>query len=379
MRNRIRSLLTVGGVAVAVAVLVSLLAFDTGYQRSLQTDIERMGYQVLVTAKGCPYEAATLMLKGGGGLRYMDEEVYERIVEDERIQEIAPQLVVTDFDPEGAGVTMYIGIDEAQRRLKPWLEFRSGGWFSDPGADQAILGYEAAELEQRSVGDKLYVSSIDRVLEVVGILERTGTQDDGAIFIPLATAQEVFGHEGKISGIGIRLKDLGMLSSFEEDLYDVPGIQVVSMAQVRGTILNLMSSARVLAGSIAVVAVVVAVIGVMNTILMSVFERTREIGVMKAMGASRFDVFRIVWSETTLVCLLGGIAGAVLAAAGGRLAELLVREILPYAPSGQLVIVTPLLVVAALVGAVLTGLVAGVYPAARAAGLKPVRAIRSVG
>jgi putative ABC transport system permease protein len=379
MRNRIRSLLTVGGVAVAVAVLVSLLAFDTGYQRSLQTDIERMGYQVLVTAKGCPYEAATLMLKGGGGLRYMDEEVYEQIVTDERIQEIAPQLVVTDFDPDGGGVAMYIGIDETQRRLKPWLEFRSGGWFSDPSAREAILGYEAAELEQRKVGDRLYVSSADQVLEVVGILERTGTQDDGAIFIPLATAQEVFGHEGKISGIGIRLKDLGMLSSFEEDLYDVPGIQVVSMAQVRGTILNLMSSARVLAGSIAVVAVVVAVIGVMNTILMSVFERTREIGVMKAMGASRFDVFRIVWSETTLVCLLGGIAGAVLAAAGGRLAELLVREILPYAPSGQLVIVTPLLVVAALVGAVLTGLVAGIYPAARAAGLKPVKAIRSVG
>jgi putative ABC transport system permease protein len=379
MRNRIRSVLTVGGVAVAVAVLVSLLAFDTGYQRSLQTDIERMGYQVLVTAKGCPYEAATLMLKGGGGLRYMEEDVYGRIVDDDRIQEIAPQLVVTDFDRDSGSVVMYIGIDEAQRRLKPWLEFRSGGWFTGPEADEAILGYEAAELEQRNVGDRLYVASIDRVLEVVGILERTGTQDDGAVFVPLATAQSAFGYDGKISGIGIRLKDLGQLASFEEDLYDEPGIQVVSMAQVRGTILNLMSSARVLAGSIAVVAVVVAVIGVMNTILMSVFERTKQIGVMKAMGASRFDVFRIVWSETTLVCFFGGVAGAVLAGAGGHLAELLVRGILPYAPSGKLVVVTPPLVLAALAGAVLTGLIAGVYPAARAASLKPVQAIRSVG
>ena len=379
LRNRIRSTLTVGGVAVAVAVLVSLLAFDTGYQRSLQTDIDRMGYQVLVTAKGCPYEAATLMLKGGGGLRYMDEEVYGRIVEDDRIDEIAPQLVVTDFDPEGGGVTMYVGVDEAQRRLKPWLEFRAGGWFSSPTAEEAVLGYEAAELEQRRVGDRIYVRSIDRALEVVGVLERTGTQDDGAIFVPLATAQRAFGYESKISGIGIRLKDLGQLAAFEEDLYDEPGIQVVSMAQVRGTILNLMSSARVLAGSIAVVAVVVAIIGVMNTILMSVFERTKQIGVMKAMGASRFDVFRIVWSETTLVCLLGGVAGAVLAVTGGRLAELLVRRILPYAPSGRLIIVTLPLVAAALVGAVLTGLVAGIYPASRAAELKPVQAIRSTG
>jgi len=309
----------------------------------------------------------------------MDEEVYGRIVEDDRIDEIAPQLVVTDFDPEGGGVTMYVGVDEAQRRLKPWLEFRAGGWFSSPTAEEAVLGYEAAELEQRRVGDRIYVRSIDRALEVVGVLERTGTQDDGAIFVPLATAQRAFGYESKISGIGIRLKDLGQLAAFEEDLYDEPGIQVVSMAQVRGTILNLMSSARVLAGSIAVVAVVVAIIGVMNTILMSVFERTKQIGVMKAMGASRFDVFRIVWSETTLVCLLGGVAGAVLAVTGGRLAELLVRRILPYAPSGRLIIVTLPLVAAALVGAVLTGLVAGIYPASRAAELKPVQAIRSTG
>ena len=70
-RKRIRTILTVGGVAIAVAVLVSLLGFDAGYEKALFRDIDRMGYQLLVTAKGCPYEAATLMLKGGGGLRYM--------------------------------------------------------------------------------------------------------------------------------------------------------------------------------------------------------------------------------------------------------------------------------------------------------------------
>ena len=65
-RKKIRTVLTVGGVAIAVAVLVSLLGFDAGYQRGLKNDIDKMGYQLLVTAKGCPYEAATMMLKGGG-------------------------------------------------------------------------------------------------------------------------------------------------------------------------------------------------------------------------------------------------------------------------------------------------------------------------
>ncbi|MBD3348904.1 MAG: FtsX-like permease family protein [Candidatus Eisenbacteria bacterium] len=380
-RKRIRTAFTVGGVGVAVAVLISLLAFDVGYQRALRRDIDRMGYQVLVTAKGCPYEAATLMLKGGGGLRYMEQDVYEKIVRDGRIDEIAPQLVSTVFSrDEGSGhsgISMYMGIADSHLELKPWMEFESGGWFSDDDVDEAILGYEAAELEQRKVGDRIFVGGVDKVLTVVGVFERTGTQDDGVIFLPLATAQRIFELPEKISGIGIRLKDLSDLPQFEEDLYDEPGIQVVSMAQVKGTILNLMSSARTLASSIAAVAIIVAVIGVMNTVLMSVFDRTKQIGVMKAMGASKWDVFRIVWVETTLVCLFGGVAGAVLAMAGGSAAEHIIRRALPYAPSGNLIAFSLPLVLSAIAGAILIGLVAGVYPASRAASMRPVEAIRS--
>ena len=380
-RRRIRTAFTVGGVAVAVAVLISLLAFDVGYQDALRSDIDRMGYQVLVTAKGCPYEAATLMLKGGGGLRYMDEDVYEKIVQDERVEQVAPQLVSTVFSRDSSsgqsGISMYMGIGDSHLKLKPWMEFRAGGWFSGESADEAILGYEAAELEQRKVGDEVFISGVNSVLTVVGVFERSGTQDDGVIFMPLATAQSVFELPGKISGIGIRLEDLGDLPAFEEDLYDEPGIQVVSMAQVKGTILNLMSSARTLANSIAAIAIVVAVIGVMNTVLMSVFDRTKQIGVMKAMGASKLDIFRIVWVETTLVCLFGGAAGTVLAVAGGRIVEHVMRRMLPYAPSGHLIAFSLPLILTAVVGAVAIGLVAGLYPASRAASMRPVQAIRS--
>ncbi len=379
-RKKIRSFLTIGGVAIAVGVLVSLVGFDMGYQRALTGDIDKMGYQVLVTAKGCPYEAATLMLKGGGGLRYMEQPVYDKIVKDPRIDKITPQLVSTQFDKDRqngqGGIVLYMGIEKSYLELKPWAKFKSGGWFSGDEADEAIMGYEVAEFEQRVPGDELFVPNLNNVLKVAGVFERTGTQDDGVIFLPIKTAQRIFNLSGRLTGIGIKLKDISTLGSFEEDLYNEPGIQVISMAEVKGTIFNLISSAKVMTNSVAIIAVIIAVIGVINTILMSVFERTKEIGVMKAIGASRLDIFRIIWMETTLICVIGGVAGDIIAIVGANVVERIIRQILPYAPGGKLVFITPALLAVSFIGAVIMGLIAGIYPAFRASSMRPVEAIR---
>lgn len=379
-RKRIRTILTVGGVAVAIAVLVSLMGFDRGYQEALTSNIDKMGYQLLVTAKGCPYEAATMMLKGGGGLRYMEQEIYEKIQSDARIDKITPQLASTVFDPdrqEGqGGFAMFMGITDSYVELKPWSKFKSGQWFSGASAEEVIMGYEAAEVEQRLVGDKIFVPSVEKVLTVVGIFERTGTQDDGIIFLPLKTAQTIFGLPNKLTGVGIKLKDIGTISAFEEDLYNEPGIQIISLAQVRGTILNLISSAKVMTNSVAVIAVLIAVIGVVNTILMSVFERTQEIGVIKAIGASRTDVFKLIWTETIIVCAMGGILGSIAAFLGSGAVEYILKMILPYAPSGRLVVISPGLLGGAFLGTVAVGLISGFYPAWRASSMRPVEAIR---
>lgn len=363
-----------------MAVLVSLVGFDAGYEKSLTNDIDKMGYQVLVTAKGCPYEAATLMLKGGSGMRYMEQSVYDKIAKDPRIERISPQLAVTEFDKDRqsgqGGIVLYMGVSGSYLGLKPWSKFKSGKWFSDDNADEVIIGYEAAELEQRVPGDQIFIQNLNKVLKVVGIFERTGTQDDGIMFIPLKTAQRIFDLPGKLTGIGIKLNDIGTLSDFEESLYNEPGIQVISMAQVKGTIFNLVSSSKAMTNSVAFTAILIAVIGVINTILMSVFERTKEIGMMKAIGASRLDIFRIIWLETTLICVLGGILGDIIAILGTDIIEYIIRQILPYAPAGKLVIITPGLLLCSFLGAVAMGLIAGIYPAFRASSMRPVEAIR---
>ena len=148
------------------------------------------------------------------------------------------------------------------------------------------------------------------------------------------------------------------------------------MAQVRGTIYNLISSARVMTNSIALIAIVIAVIGVVNTILMSVFERTKEIGVMRALGASRLDIFQIIWVETVMICFSGGVIGNIIAFFGGNLIEQLVRSVIPYAPSGQLIYITGPLIFYSFLGVIFMGLVAGIYPAFRASSLRPIEAVR---
>jgi len=384
-RRKFRSFLTIGGVAVAVAVLVCLLGFNAGYQEALTSDIDKMGYQVLVTAKGCPYEAATRVLSGEAGLKFMDEDIYKQIISDPDIDKITPLLTQVVYDPEKSdgkgGFDSYSGIERSYMELKPNVQLKSGEWFSSDDANEVILGYDQAESIQKklqkTVGDKISIPGEDTNLVIVGIFEKTASLEDGDFFLPLKTAQRIFEIEGKLTSIGIKLKQIDRLSAFEERLYPIASIQVISMSQVKGTILNLVSSAKILIMSVAFIAIFVAIIGVINTILMSVFERTQEIGIMKAIGASKLDIFKLIWIETLIICTLGGFFGSIVAILGGNFTELLVRKVMPYAPGGKLLLITPELLLFSFLGVIIIGIISGLYPAFRAASMRPIEVIRS--
>lgn len=383
LRKKTRSMLTVVGIALSAWVLVSLFGFNNGYEQALNRDIDNLGFQVIVTAKGCPYEAATLMLKGGTGLRYLKESIIMDIVKNKEVEKVTPMLMQVVFDPnkgESGGLTAFLGVDpNTYPGMKSFLKFQDGGWFK-PGADkEVVLGYEAAELEQREVGDKYLIAEKNIELKVAGILKRTGTQDDGTIFVPIKTIQNVFSREGEVTGLGIKISKNADISAFEDKMYNLPDVQVVSLIQVKQTILNLVGTARVMVFSIAIIAIIIALIGVVNTVLMSVFERYQEIGILKSIGAMPFDIFKMVWTETLLLCALGSVLGIVLALILANISDILIRRILPYAPSGVLVEINYTLMVFTLVVMVLIGLVGGIYPAWKAASIRPLEAIRAEG
>jgi putative ABC transport system permease protein len=381
LRKRTRSILTVLGIALAGWVLVSLFGFNKGYETSLNRDIDNLGFQMLVVAKGCPYEAATLMLKGGTGLKYMKQEIADQIAREPEVDGVTPMLMQVVFDPnkgESGGFAVYQGVDpKTFPKMKSFLKFKEGNWFSAPEAAETVFGYEAAELEQREVGDMYLIPEKNIEVKVVGILERTGTQDDGTIFLPIGTVQKVFGIRDELTGIGIKVKKDADMAKFEARMYNLPDVQVVSLTQVKNTIMTLVSTARVMVLSIALIAILIAMMGVVNTILMSVMERRQEIGILKSMGAMASDIFKLVWLETLILCLTGGLVGTGMALVTAKVTDILVRKLLPYAPSGSLVRIEPGLVLATLGIVTLVGLASGIYPSWKAGRVRPLESIRS--
>lgn len=402
-RRPVRTILTTGGVALAVAVAVSLGGFNLGYKRAISGSIEQLGFQVMVMAKGCPYEAATLMLKGGTGLLYLPEEAHTLIRQDPDIEAITPVFIGiaekegSSFDddaPASSSFTIISGVDVASfQDMKPWVSFKTGPgydggrWFDQAATDEIVLGFEVAEFEQRKVGDTFYASitphgKVDPEMhsfKIVGIMERTGSQDDGTVFLPLRRAQELFGRPDELTIIGIKLREFNAIRmrEFEGRWMKIPEVQVVSLEQVKGALVSLVGTAQTMVAAVALIAVIVAVIGVINAILMSVYERIGEIGIMKAVGATRSQIFRLVWTETLLICLAGAAAGCLLAVVGSGGTDVALRHLLNIGVSQSLVRMTPALIGWAVAGSVILGLLAGIWPARRAAGLRPVEAIRS--
>jgi putative ABC transport system permease protein len=383
LRKKTRSLLTILGIAMAAWVLVSLFGFNRGYEASLNKDIDNLGFQMLVVAKGCPYEAATLMLKGGTGLKYMNEDIVAAVTAEPEVDGVTAMLMQVVFDPnkgETGGLAAFLGVDPVSfPKMKSALPFKAGGWFKEPEAAEAVFGYEAAELEQREVGDIYLIPEKEVEVKVVGILERTGTQDDGTIFLPIKTVQRIFGVKGELTSIGIKVKKDANIKAFEDKMYKLPDVQVVSLSQVKTTIMTLVSTARVMVFSIALIAILIAMMGVINTVLMSVMERRQEIGILKSMGAMAGDVFKLVWLETIILCISGGLVGTALSLLTARLTDVLVRNLLPYSPSGGLVAIDFKLVLMTLGVVTAIGLASGVYPSWKAARMRPLDTIRSEG
>lgn len=372
-RRPARSLLTVAGVAVASAALFSLLSFNRGYDVSIQREFADSGIHMLVSTEGCPMEAASLALHGGEIPKFLPEERVAAIRAVSGVGAVTGMLIFS-LPGEGNRIDLFYGVDEEFQRLRANWKLK-GQWFTDEKS--MILGAEAALVEKRNVGDKIYFPEIDTEFTVAGVLERTGAQDDGLFFMPLKTAQRVFKKEGKLTGVGVNVADPARMQQVKDGIERIPDVYVVTAGQMMEQILKLIGSSKTLMFAVLSIALIIAVLGVLNTVLMSVMEKLKEFGYMRCIGASPSHVFRIVLTETVTLCLAGGVAGVVIGALGASVADTLIRGVLPYAPTGKMVVYDPSVFGVTLAVAVGIGALAGLYPSWRASHVPPMEAVRN--
>jgi putative ABC transport system permease protein len=374
-RRPLRSGLTLVGLAIAVATLACLSAFGNGYERSLGSEIKGMGMQLMLVPMGCPYDAAARVLRGKGLEYSLGQDAVAQARRDPAVEVAAPLLMAAVPRVQEKRTDVWVGLDPAARQLKPWWKTSAGrAWFDKPNS--VILGAEAAELEMRAVGDKLFSPETRQTFHVAGILKRSGTSDDSLFFVPLATAQSMFKQPQRITAVAIRLRDPSLLPEATERLQKIPGAQVVTLTEMMGTFLNLIGAARALLTSIAIVALAAGTLGVFNTLLAAIVERTGEIAVMRAVGASKMQIFGLFTIESIMLTTAGSLLGLLMVSTAGTGFENIAKNLVPMAPAGSILLLTPTLMAQCMALGISIGVLAGAYPAWQATRLPPANALK---
>ena len=376
LRRPLRNGLTLAGISVAMGVLICVESLGDGYRNTLRREVEQAGVQIMLVPLGCPYDAAARVLKNNALEASLPFAALETARKDPGVAVAAPMLIAALPRQGERRVDIWVGLDESSLQLRPWWNAASGnGWFA--GADEAILGAEAAAVEMRVPNDKLSSPETRRTFRVAGILERSGTSDDSAFFVPLATAQEMFAQTGRLTAIAIRLKDPTHTTETVARLQEIRGAQAVTMTEMLGTFTRLVGMVRTWVLSIVAVVVTVSALTVFNTLLASVVERATEFGLMRAMGASRTQVFGLLVGEAMLLTITGLCAGIVLATVLGPRIEALARIWIPLAPAENLLAISASAIFRGCPAAICAGALAAVYPAWLAARMRPAMGAKS--
>lgn len=378
-RNPVRSVLTGLSLAVSAATLSVALALDRGYSSAVTDDlVNRTGVHLYITKEGCPIEAASVIAQGGLSPLYVDEEVVERVAGLPQVDVVLPFKLFAVTTDDGMRTDIFMGVTEAVREIKPDWRYRAGGWFESDSS--VILGAEMALIERLEIGERMYSEHFDREFTVSGILERNYSQDDGMFFLTLPTAQALVGREGKLSAVAIKLGDISAMDETRNRMRALLPADhfVIGSKELSEGILQFFGSTRAIMLVMVVVAVVISIFGVVNTMLMTVLERRREIAYLKCVGAGRFDLLRLISLETLAIAVAGSAAGALAGLVLSPLSgNLLRRFLVAYIPSGAIARPDAGIALSAFAACTLIGLVCSIYPALRAAQIVPMEVLRN--
>ena len=384
-RRKKRMLYASLGVVIGVATIVAVLTIALAGETNIYGQLEKYGANLVVMPAISDIDVGLGGLSLGTlavGENYISENELPRVrqiadgmirealdIEDEGdIATIGPRLYM-NTEIKGTSVIV-VGVDPQQeRQLKTWWRIREGEYLER--ADQALVGAMAAELLELKVGDKIALNG--REVAITGILEETGSNEDYQVFLHIKTVQEAFDKEGLVSSIDVRaLCSACPTSDIAGSINgNIPGVRAVAVKQIAETEMGMMEKVGKFMLALAGITLAVGCFGVVNTMLTSVHERIKDIGIMRAVGASRNQIIKIFLYEAIIVGIVGGFLGYVVG-------TVLAYIVGPLIFGGVAVTYVPQYFLPALALATFIAVVATVYPAFRASRIKIADSFRSL-
>jgi len=373
-RRKGRAVFLLAGLMIGVATVVTLLSLSETLQQRAMHELENYGANIIIT----PQTDQLALNYGGvqlGGVNLIEQEIPQAQLA--AIDDIPNRRNVAAIAPKVLGVASVAEQRVLLMGVDPKVEFGLKKWWSVEGhslqeSDDLVAGRVAAERLGLGVGDRVAVNG--REFTVAGLLAETGSQDDQLLIVPLSTAQQVLGKPGMVSLIEIAAlcHDCPVEDMVNQLSQALPGTEVQAVQQVVKTRMHALAQFEIFAWGVAATVIVIGALLVFVTMMGSIRERTREIGVFRAIGYRRSHILRLVLLEAGTVSALAGVCG-YLVGVGATLGAL------PLLVDGQAMWHwNPMLAVAAVASAVTVGLCAALQPALRASRLEPSEALRAL-
>jgi len=359
-RRRLRTLLTLVGISMAIGAFVALVGFSRSFEQEWMRLYSSSGTDIAVVEKNFLNTS-------------VNQSLTPRIRAVPVVAQAEPMIFnLMDLTPEVNAIVF--GWQDDTYEFDS-LTFTSGGRFHN-GKPEIILGDLLARNLNKNVGDTVEMQG--SAFTVTGIYHGGTALEAGAVIMPLDQLQQLSSLQGKISGFHVRLRPAPAGESSDEYLKRaqaqieaaLPGLNAQSATE-RASNNQFVTLAHAVAWGTSSIALLMGILGIANTMAMSVFERTREIGILRAIGWKTWRVMLLIQTEALVLGLVGGILGI-----GAGWCGLRALSVLPQTASFVSSSLSPYHVAESLGISVLSGLIAGAYPAWRGAHLSPVEALR---